>query len=73
MVLASGRHTTHQRPPFHIKVDEREADLQPIEVFGDAAVADFAKPEDALENPEGVSTKARTRDLDLPPKSGGTF
>jgi len=50
MVRASGPDTTHQRPPFHIQVDEREADLQPIEIFGDAAVADFAKAEDALEN-----------------------
>ena len=54
IVRASGRHTTHQRPPFHIQVDEREADLQPIEVLGEAPVADFAKPEDAFENPEGM-------------------
>ena len=62
IVRASGRHTTHQCTPFHIQVDEREADLQPIEVFGDAAVADFAKPEDALVNPEGmlhISANAR--------------
>ncbi len=50
IVLASGHRTTHQCTPFHIKIDEREADLQPIEVFGDAAVADFAEPEDAFEN-----------------------
>ena len=49
-MLASGHRTTHQCTPFHIQVDEREADLQPIEIFGDAAVADFAKAEDALEN-----------------------
>ena len=54
IVLASGPDTTHQRSPFHIQVDEREADLQPIEVFGDAAVADFAEPEDAFENAEGM-------------------
>ena len=54
IVLASGHRTTHQCTPFHIQVDEREADLQPIEVFGDAAIADFAKAEDALENPEGM-------------------
>ena len=48
--MASGHRTTHQCTPFHIQVDEREADLQPIEIFGDAAVADFAKAEDALEN-----------------------
>ena len=54
IVLASGPDTPHQRPPFHIQVDEREADLQPIEVFGDAAVADFAEPEYAVENAEGM-------------------
>ena len=54
IVLASGHRTTHQCTPFDIQVDEREADLQPIEVFGDAAIADFAKAEDALENPEGM-------------------
>ena len=53
-VRASGPDTPHQRPPFHIQVDEREADLQPIEVFGDAAVADFAEPEYAVENAEGM-------------------
>jgi hypothetical protein len=53
-VLASGHHTEHQSPQFHIQVDEREADLQPIEVFGDAAVSDFAEPEDTYENAEGM-------------------
>ena len=48
--MASGHRTTHQCTPFHIEIDERKGDLQPIEIFGDAAVADFAKAEDALEN-----------------------
>src|SRR5680860_533173 len=54
IVRASSPHTTHQGAPFHIQIDEREADLQPIEVLGDAAVADFAEPEDAFENSKGM-------------------
>ncbi len=40
----------HQCTPFHIQVDERIADLQPIEVLEKARLADFAKAEDAFEN-----------------------
>ena len=54
IVRASSRRITHQCAPFHVQVDEREADLKPIEVLGDAAVADFAKPKDAFEDSEGM-------------------
>ena len=51
---ASGRRISQQLTPLCVEVDEREADLQPVEILGNAAIADFAEPEDAFENAEGV-------------------
>ena len=61
-MLASSHGASHQCAPFHIKIDERKADLQTVEVLGDTAIADFAESEDAFENTEGmldVSADAR--------------
>ena len=61
-MLASSHGASHQCAPLHIKIDERKADLQTVEVLGDTAIADFAESEDAFENTEGmldVSADAR--------------
>ena len=48
--VASGRRTSQQLTPLCVEVDKRKADLQPVEVLGNAAIAHLAEPEDAFEN-----------------------
>ena len=50
--LASSHGASHQCAPLHVQIDEREADLQAVEVLGDTAIADFAESEYAFENAE---------------------
>ena len=50
--IASCHRASRQCAPLHVQIDEREADLQPIEVLGDTAIADFAESEYAFENAE---------------------
>jgi len=50
--MASSYRASHQPAPLHVQIDEREADLQAVEVLGDTAVADFAESEHAFENAE---------------------
>jgi hypothetical protein len=50
--LASSHRASHQFAPLHVQIDEREADLQAVEVLGDTAIADFAEAEYAFENAE---------------------
>ena len=51
-MLASSHGASRQCAPLHVQIDEREADLQPVEVLGDTAIADFAESEYAFENAE---------------------
>ena len=60
--LASSHRASHHCAPLHVQIDEREADLQTVEILGDTAIADFAESEDAFENTErmlDVSADAR--------------
>ena len=50
--LASSHCISYQCAPLQIKIDERKADLQTVEVLGDTAIADFAESEHAFENAE---------------------
>jgi len=50
--LASSHRASHHCAPLHVQIDEREADLQPVEVLGDTAIANFAESEYAFENTE---------------------
>ena len=53
-IRASGRHTSQQLTPLCVEVDKREADLQPVEVLGNAAITAFVEPKDAFENAKGM-------------------
>lgn len=52
--LASGRRILQQLTPLCVEVNKRKADLQPVEVLGNAAITHLAEPEDAFENAEGM-------------------
>jgi hypothetical protein len=43
-----------QLTPLCVEVNKRKADLQPVEVLGNAAIVHLAEPEDASENAEGM-------------------
>ena len=45
---------SQQGSPQHEQVDQREGHVEPLRVLGDAAVADFAEPKDAFQNPKGM-------------------
>ena len=50
--MASSHCASHEGAPLHIEIDEREADLETVEVLGNTAIADFSESEDAFENAE---------------------